>query len=186
MTETRTVEQALERFKLINGAGDQESTACVMTAISWIAGEAWSDHPACAHKLIADLAIRANDADGTTPEQRADIVRGGAGGGGGHRGVLGDGVAPLRQAGVEGLSRMQVVRSAPALRRQVSIRTGVPSGRIAAMASMSALFIRMQPWLTSAPTVLRSLVPWIPSEPAPPLNDLSIAEKPLRTYVRVP
>ena len=81
MTETRTVEQALERFKLINGAGDQESTACVMTAISWIAGEAWSDHPACAHKLIADLAIRANDADGTTPEQRADIVRGGAGGG---------------------------------------------------------------------------------------------------------
>ena len=74
----RTVDQALERFQLIDGPGDRETTACVMTAISWVAGESWSDHPACAHPILANLAIRANDHGDTTAEQRADIVRAGA------------------------------------------------------------------------------------------------------------
>jgi hypothetical protein len=72
-----TVDEALERFTLISGAGDGERTACAMTAIAWIAGDGWSDHPECAHRLLADLVIRANDAAGTTPEQRAEIVRAG-------------------------------------------------------------------------------------------------------------
>ena len=78
----RTVDEALARFELIGqSAGrEDEGKACAMTALSWIAGEAWSDHPACAHRLLADLTIRANDADATTPEQRAEIVRAGESG----------------------------------------------------------------------------------------------------------
>jgi hypothetical protein len=72
-----TVDEALERFDLIAGQGDGETTACAMTAISWIAGNGWSDHPECAHRLLADLVIRANDAKTTTPAERADIVRAG-------------------------------------------------------------------------------------------------------------
>jgi len=75
---SHTIDEALARFTLINSAGDGETTACVMTALSWVAGEAWSDHPNCAHPILANLAIRANDHGGTTPEQRADIVRAGA------------------------------------------------------------------------------------------------------------
>jgi len=40
-----TVDEALARFDLVGGSGDRERTACVMTAISWIAGEAWSVRP---------------------------------------------------------------------------------------------------------------------------------------------
>jgi hypothetical protein len=76
--EPRTVDQALERFQLIDGPGDRETTACVMTAISWVAGESWSDHPRCAHTVLANLAIRTNDHDDTTEDERAEIVRAGA------------------------------------------------------------------------------------------------------------
>lgn len=79
-TVTRTIDDALNKFELVRGAGDGKTTACVMTAISWVAGEAWTDHPPCAHRLLANLAIRANDADGTTAEQRAEIVKAGASG----------------------------------------------------------------------------------------------------------
>jgi hypothetical protein len=75
-----TIDEAL-KFKLIAGAGSEdEGTACVMTALSWVAGEAWSDRPACAHPLLASLAIRANDADGTTTIQRRALLRAGVDG----------------------------------------------------------------------------------------------------------
>ena len=74
-----TIDEALDRFTLVGGTAGSpdEGTACVMTALSWVAGESWTDHPNCAHPILTNLAIRANDHDDTTPEQRADIVRAG-------------------------------------------------------------------------------------------------------------
>jgi len=77
---THTIDEALERFQLIGGStGDPDrNTACVMTALSWVAGESWSDHPDCAHPVLANLAIRTNDHDDTTEGERAEILRAGA------------------------------------------------------------------------------------------------------------
>jgi hypothetical protein len=73
-----TVEEALERFELVAGAGSETSNqACVMTLLAWVAGEAWTDHPPCSHPTLASLAVRANDDDTTTAEQRAELVRAG-------------------------------------------------------------------------------------------------------------
>jgi len=79
-TTAHTVDEALERFQLIGGStGDPDrNTACVMTALSWVAGESWSDHPDCAHPVLANLAIRTNDHDDTTEGERAEILRAGA------------------------------------------------------------------------------------------------------------
>jgi len=74
----RTIEEAIERFNLIGSAGSEEdNTACVMTAVSWVAGEAWTDHPQCAHRLLSSAAIAGNDYKDTTPEQRAALLRAG-------------------------------------------------------------------------------------------------------------
>ena len=35
--------------------------ACVMEYASYLAGEKWSDHPACTHPLLAELARQVND-----------------------------------------------------------------------------------------------------------------------------
>lgn len=78
MTDTRTVDDALNRFTLIDGQGDGDTTACAMTALAWVAGEAWTDHPRCANRALASLVIAANDADDTTVEDRRHIVREGA------------------------------------------------------------------------------------------------------------
>ena len=79
-TTAHTVDEALERFQLIGGStgAPDRNTACVMTALSWVAGESWSDHPRCAHPVLANLAIRTNDHDGTTEGERAEILRAGA------------------------------------------------------------------------------------------------------------
>lgn len=79
-TTTHTIHEALDRFDLVAGAGDGKSTACVMTAISWVAGEAWTDSPQCAHRLLRAMTIVANDHPDTTPGQRAELVRAGADG----------------------------------------------------------------------------------------------------------
>ena len=50
---------------------------------------------------------------------------------------------------------------------QVLIWMGVPSGSSPARRVMSALFMRMQPWLTWVPMSCGSLVPWRPSWPGP-------------------
>ena len=75
-----TVDEALDRFQLVQGAGNRESTACVMTAVSWIAGEAWSDSPSCAHPILRNLAVRTNDHPDTTTADRERILREGIGG----------------------------------------------------------------------------------------------------------
>jgi hypothetical protein len=72
-----TLTEAFKKFELINGAGDGEQTACAMTLLSWVCGEEWSDHPPCAHRLIANAVIRANDATHTTPEMRRELVKAG-------------------------------------------------------------------------------------------------------------
>ena len=70
------VEKALMEFELVDGAGSPENKqACAMTLLAWVCDEPWSDHPPCAHRLIADLVIRANDHPDTTPEMRRELVR---------------------------------------------------------------------------------------------------------------
>jgi hypothetical protein len=46
--------------------------ACFMEFASYLAGERWSDHPACTHPLLAALARRVNDHIGD--EQRQSLV----------------------------------------------------------------------------------------------------------------
>jgi hypothetical protein len=76
-----SIDEALAQFKLIDGAGSEEDKqACAMTLLAWVCGEEWSDHPPCAHRLIADNVIRANDDSGTTSEMRAELVRAGESG----------------------------------------------------------------------------------------------------------
>ena len=49
-------------LKLISSVGDRERhTACVMSAVAWIAGEPLGDAPQCASGVIRPLAIRLND-----------------------------------------------------------------------------------------------------------------------------
>lgn len=76
-----TVKEALDRFTLIGGAGkESDNTACAMTLLAWVNGDPWTDHPPCAHPLIAQQVIAANDRPDTTPDQRAGLVRAGEGG----------------------------------------------------------------------------------------------------------
>jgi hypothetical protein len=44
-----------------DGAGDGERTACVVSAASVIAGEAFGDSPSCVCPVLRRIAIRAND-----------------------------------------------------------------------------------------------------------------------------
>ena len=77
-----TVDDALREFTLIGGSGSEDAKeACAMTLLAWICGEEWSDHPPCAHNLIADVVIRANDDSGDDPgdAQRACEARDGRG-----------------------------------------------------------------------------------------------------------
>jgi hypothetical protein len=46
------------------------SGACFMEFASYLAGEAWSDHPACTHPLLASLARMVNDCTSDTARAR--------------------------------------------------------------------------------------------------------------------
>ena len=72
-----TVAAALKQFTLINGEGSlDDKTACVMTLLAWLDEcDEWTDHPICAHPIITDQVIRANDAETSTPEMRAQLVK---------------------------------------------------------------------------------------------------------------
>jgi hypothetical protein len=48
------------------------SGACFMEFASYLAGEAWSDHPSCTHPLVASLARMANDC--TSDAARSRLV----------------------------------------------------------------------------------------------------------------
>jgi hypothetical protein len=72
------IEKALGEFELIGGVGGEaEKKACAMTLLAWVCGEPWTDHPPCAHRIIANNVIRANDHPQTTPEMRRELVRAG-------------------------------------------------------------------------------------------------------------
>lgn len=48
-------------MRLVKGAGSIETGACWMSAISYYAGYAWSDHPECVDPVIRELCIKLND-----------------------------------------------------------------------------------------------------------------------------
>jgi hypothetical protein len=74
----RTIDEALAQFTLIAGAGSEKfKQACAMTLLAWVAGREWTDAPECAHPIIRNAVIHVNDAAGTTPEMREQIVRAG-------------------------------------------------------------------------------------------------------------
>jgi hypothetical protein len=76
VTLKRSVDEALNKFTLIGGAGSEEfKEACAMTLLAWMCDKDWTDHPECAHKLVADTVIQANDHRETTPEMRAELVK---------------------------------------------------------------------------------------------------------------
>lgn len=49
-----------------------KSGACFMEYASWLAGERWSDHPACTHASLASLARMVNDC--SSDSARAELV----------------------------------------------------------------------------------------------------------------
>jgi hypothetical protein len=49
-----------------------KSGACFMEYASYLAGERWSDHPACTHPMLADLARLVNDC--SSDASRGDLV----------------------------------------------------------------------------------------------------------------
>lgn len=51
---------------------DPKDGACLMEAVSFIAGERWSDHPVCVHPVIASCARMVNDA--VNDEERHKLV----------------------------------------------------------------------------------------------------------------
>jgi len=73
-----TIDEALSKFDLVSGVGSEaDGKACAMTLLAWMAGKPWTDRPDCAHPIIADGVIRANDAPDTTPTMREELVRAG-------------------------------------------------------------------------------------------------------------
>ena len=60
---TATLVRPLDFDNLILDAGEHAEQVgfCVMEAVSWVAGEEWSDHPQCACPVIAAFMRRWND-----------------------------------------------------------------------------------------------------------------------------
>jgi hypothetical protein len=48
--------------------------ACFMELASFVAGERWSDHPACTHRLLASLARQVNDATSDAARSRLALL----------------------------------------------------------------------------------------------------------------
>ena len=61
----------LDHVKLAVGShpSGPNGAACVMEAVSYVAGEPWSDHPACASPIITAFLIRWNDSMNETDRQ---------------------------------------------------------------------------------------------------------------------
>ena len=71
-----TVDEGLKEFDLISGPGSiDERKACAMTLLAWVNGDEWNDAMSCAHPVIRQMVIAANDAGGTTKADRAELVR---------------------------------------------------------------------------------------------------------------
>ena len=50
-----------EKWSLKSGKHNPDSTFCVMEAVAYVAGEEWSDHPACACPVITAFMVSWND-----------------------------------------------------------------------------------------------------------------------------
>lgn len=76
------IDEALDTFTLVNGSAGSldEHTACASSLLNWAATGVLSDSLPCAHPLIRDAIIRANDDAATTADGRADIVKAGEAG----------------------------------------------------------------------------------------------------------
>ena len=72
-----TVAAALKEFDLISAPGSlDDKTACAMTLLAWLDEcDEWTDHPICAHPIITDQVIKANDASTSTKEMRGELVK---------------------------------------------------------------------------------------------------------------
>jgi hypothetical protein len=53
--------EKLQTLSLKHGAHSPDSTFCVMEAAAWVAGEPWTDHPACVPKTIGAFFRTWND-----------------------------------------------------------------------------------------------------------------------------
>ena len=58
---TATRELDLSTLRLAKGAHSPDGVFCVMEAAAYIAGEPWSDHPACVSPVIAEFCRSWND-----------------------------------------------------------------------------------------------------------------------------
>ena len=58
---TRTLD--LDKLHLLTGSHDpnDEQRMCVMEAVAFLAGEEWSDHPACASRIVGTFLRQWND-----------------------------------------------------------------------------------------------------------------------------
>jgi len=56
--------------KLFSGAHSPDGEMCVMEAVAWVAGEAWTDTPECACPVITRFAQSINDSMGDEFRQR--------------------------------------------------------------------------------------------------------------------
>lgn len=66
--------KAIESIELRRGGHQHLSDGmCVMEAVSYVAGEAWSDHPACACPIIAGFCVSWND--GMFAEERNRLLK---------------------------------------------------------------------------------------------------------------
>jgi hypothetical protein len=81
MALAHSVDEALDRFELIQGTGSlDENRGCAMTVLSWMAGESWTDSLPCTNTVLRANVIAANDANNATSTHRAEMVRAGVDG----------------------------------------------------------------------------------------------------------
>lgn len=68
--ETQKRELDLSTLQLSSGGHEEQSRQfCVNEAVAYIAGEPWSDHPACVSPVITAYTIVLNDASGAFGEE---------------------------------------------------------------------------------------------------------------------
>ena len=59
--------------KLYKGGHAPDGEMCIMEAVAYLAGEPWSDHPACVDPVLASFGRTLNDS--VTEEQRQELLR---------------------------------------------------------------------------------------------------------------
>jgi hypothetical protein len=74
VTDTLTIPRsrfaALQDKTLDSGQHEPNGTYCVMEAVAWMAGEAWTDHPVCVSPVVAAFARNWNDSLGEADRNR--------------------------------------------------------------------------------------------------------------------